>query len=528
MAYRSRLKIAVALIAFTLGACSRPVIPSDQVVIVQEREPLSLNPALDRGAEQTQWGMLLFNYLVKFDDRGRLIADVATGVPTRANGGISRDGKTITYHLRRGVRFADGTPLTARDCVYSIEAIQNPANNVPTRYGYDRIVRAVAPNDTTLVLHLREPFAPLFTVVLAPQGFPILPAHLLASHPNFNHLPFNEQPLGGGPYVVRHWYRGDRIELDANPRYFRGRPRIAHLTIRFVPDPNTAITQLRTREADVFFNDFDLGTVSQLQRISGTTVLLTPVNAVGALIFNTRDATLRDATVRRALVQAIDIPSVVAKTYHGAVRAAGAGGGLFQWAYDPRFPLNTRYDPARAKAILAHRHLHVQLAITTTLPGDSVLGNEIAQDERAAGVDLQLRAYPISYLIAPATLGGPVYGGRFQVVYWQFSNGDDPDVAGLFGCAYVAPHGYNISRFCDPQLDRLLEFARSTYDRAQRTRAYVSVQRVLTQRLPMALLYRRRMIDAYDARVGGISGSVSSIFWDVGSWYVKPARSPVH
>ncbi len=528
MAYVSRLPIVGVLILFALGACSRAVIPSDHIVIVQEREPLSLNPALERGAVQTQWGMLLFNYLVKFDDRGRLIGDIATAVPTRANGGISRDGKTIIYHLRPGVRFADGTPLTAHDCVYSIEAIQNPANDVPTRYGYDRILRATAPNDTTLVLQLREPFAPLFTVVLAPQGFPILPAHLLASHPNFNHLAFNERPLGGGPYVVRRWYRGDRVELDANPLYFGGRPRIAHLTIRFIPDPNSAITQMRTHEADVFFNDFDLGTVSQLESIPHTTVLLTPVNAVGALIFNTRDTTLRDAAVRRALIQAIDIPSLVTKTYHGAVRSSGAGGGLFQWAYDPRFPLNAPYAPAAARAVLAPRRLHVQLAITTTLPGDNVLGSVIAQDERAAGVDLQLHAYPINYLIAPASLGGPVYGGKFQIVYWQFSNGDDPDVAGPFGCAYVAPRGYNISRFCDPQLDRLLLLARSTYDRAQRKLAYVAVQKVLTEQLPMALLYRRRMVDAYGPRVGGITGSVSSIFWNVASWYVKTPSSRSH
>lgn len=525
--YVSRLRI-VGVFLIALSACSRAAIPSDRVVIVQETEPRSLNPALDRGAVQTQWGMLVFNYLVKFDDRGHLIGDVAVAVPSVANGGISRDGKTITYRLRPGVRFSDGAPLTARDCVYSIEAIQNPANNVPTRYGYDRIVRADAPNDTTLVLHLRAPFAPLLTTVLAPQGFPILPAHLLASHPNFNHLPFDEHPIGGGPYVVRRWYHGDHIELDANPLYFGGKPRIAHLTIRFIGDPDSAIAELRTHEADVFFNDYDLGTVPLLESIPNTTVLLTPVNAVGALIFNTRDPDLHDPAVRRAFVQAIDIPTLVAKTYRGTVHARDAGGGLFQWAYDPQYPLNVPYAPVAARAALAHRHLHVQLAITTTLPGDNVLGNVIARDERAAGVDLQLRAYPINYLIAPASLGGPVYGGKFQLVYWQFSNGDDPDVADQFGCAYVAPRGYNITRFCDPRLDRLMQLARTTYDVAQRKRAYVAVQKMLSEQLPMALLYRRRMIDAYGPRIGGITGSVSSIFWNVGSWYVKAPPSRPH
>ena len=153
--------------------------------IAQQREPLSLNPALENGASSTEWGFLLFSYLVKYDENGNLIGDVATQVPTLQNGGISRDGLTVTYHLRKGVRFADGVPLTAHDCVWTIDAINNPANNVQSRYGYDRIAKAEAPNDYTLVLHLKHPFAPLLTLVLAPQGFPVLPRHLLAKYPDF-------------------------------------------------------------------------------------------------------------------------------------------------------------------------------------------------------------------------------------------------------------------------------------------------------------------------------------------------------
>ncbi len=153
------------------------------------------------------------------------------------NGGISRDGRTITYHLRSGLRFADGVAVTAADCVWSIAAINNPRNNVQSRYGYDRIIHADAPNDKTLVLRLRAPFAPLLTLVLAPQGFPILPAHLLARYPDFNHLAFNAQPIGSGPYVVVNWQHGDRVEMRVNPYYGGEKPHIAHLTIRFVPDP---------------------------------------------------------------------------------------------------------------------------------------------------------------------------------------------------------------------------------------------------------------------------------------------------
>src|SRR6202044_997179 len=114
-----------------------------------------------------------------------------------------------------------------------------------------------ARGDTTLVLHLKRPFAPLLTLVEAPEGFPILPAHLLAGLPDFNKIAFNSQPIGGGPYVVTRWLRGDRVEMRANPHYWRGKPKIDRLTIRFVADPQTAINLLRTRELDGYFNEQD-------------------------------------------------------------------------------------------------------------------------------------------------------------------------------------------------------------------------------------------------------------------------------
>ena len=522
-----------ALLLAALAACSRPGASGDTVTIVQQREPMSLNAALENGASSTELGLLLFNYLLKWDDRGRLVGDVATAVPTRANGGVSADGKTIVYHLRSDVKFADGTPLTARDCVYSIEAVLNPRNNVQTRYGYDRVARATAPNDTTLVLHLREPFAPIFTLVLAPQGFPILPAHLLANLPDFNHAPFNERPIGGGPYVVRQWTHGDRITLDANPYYFRGKPAIPHLVVRFVAEPNTSINQLRTGEADVFFNDEDTGNLPILESLSNVRVLRTPVNAVGALIYNTQDPVTSDPRVRRALTQALDIPELVAKTYRGAVDARDAGRGLFEWAYRSAYPLTAPHDPEAAMRLLDGAgwrsgadgirtkngtRLSVQLVIQAKTPGDEILGSAIQQEARAAGAEVTLKAFNVTQFVAPAQSGGPVYGGKFQMALYPFVNGDDPDTTDQFACRNVPPHGYNKSRYCDPALDALLAQARSTYDEPVRAKIYAQIQARLSRDLPIVLLYQRREVDALSTRITGASGSVSTVFWNAGAW----------
>jgi peptide/nickel transport system substrate-binding protein len=479
---------------------------------------MALNPALENGQSSTEWGLLLFSYLVKYDDRGRLIGDVATQAPTLENGGISKDGLTVTYHLRKGVRFADGTPLTASDCVWSINAINDKANNVQSRYGYDRIASAQAPDDSTLVLHLKEPFAPLLTLVLAPQGFPILPRHLLAKYPDFNHIDFDSRPVGSGPYVVDRWIRGDRVVMHANRYYFKGKPQIDRLTIRFVPDAQTAANLLQTHEIQGYFNEQDYSQYPLLKKIPGYRVLATPVSGVGALILNTQSAAMRDKGVRHAVAQAIDISSVVRKAYRGAVDSEHPGQGLFFWAYDPHAYPDVPYDPDAARRVLEGRNLDIQLIIQAATPGDAIVANSVVQYERAAGVHATIKQFNISQFVAPANEGGPVYGGKFDMALYPFVNGDDPDTTDQFACANVPPNGYNKSRICDPRIDALLKAGRSTFDAGKRKAIYARLQRLLYEQLPIVLIYQRREVDAFTIRLQGETASTDSIFWNVGSW----------
>ncbi len=516
------LALLLAALSF-LTACSGQQAQNTRaaLTIAQQREPMSLNPALENGQSSTEWGFLLFSYLVKYDDRGRLVGDVATQAPTLQNGGISKDGLTVTYHLRKGVRFADGTALTARDCVWSIDAINNRANNVQSRYGYDRIALAQAPNDTTLVLHLKEPFAPLLTLVLAPQGFPILPKHLLAKYPDFNHLAFDAQPIGSGPYVVERWIRGDRVVMHANPRYYKGKPKIDRLTIRFVPDPQTATNLLQTHEIHGYFNEQDYSQYPLLKRIPGYRVLEIPVSGVGSIIFNTQSPGLREARVRHAVAEAIDISSVVRKAYRGAVGSAHAARGLFFDAYDPRAYPDIPYDPAAARRALAGRNLDLQLIVQAATPGDAIVANSVVQYERAVGIRATIKQFNITQFVAPASEGGPVYGGKFDMALYPFVNGDDPDTTDQFACANVPPHGYNKSRICDPRIDALLRAGRSTFDPGKRKAIYARLESLLYQELPIVLIYQRREIDAFTTRLHGETGSTDSIFWNVGGWYLS-------
>lgn len=529
----------VLLLAATLTMCSHgnPTSRRHTLIIDQQREPNSLNVALENGTNTMEWGELLYSFMVKYDDRGTLIGDAATTVPSLANGGISRDGRTIVYHMRHNLRFSDGVALTSADCAFSVAAILNPNNNVQSRYGYDVISSVSTPDRYTCVLHLKRPFAPLLTLVFAPQGFPLLPKHLLARYPNFNQLPFGDRPIGSGPYRVVRWRRGDAVEMEPNSYYYAGAPKIAHLIVRFVPNSTTAIDQLRTGEADALFNDENRGDAEITTKLPNYRTVATPLNAVGALIFNTADPLTADARVRTAIARAIDIRTLVNKTYRGSMDGRAAGRGLFVWAYDPRAYPDIPYDPAGAQRLLdaagwlrgpdgvrskGGRRLSLLLVIQANTPGDEEIGSEITQYERAVGVDVYLKEYNATEFVAPVSQDGPVYSGHFQMALYPFLNGDDPDTTDQFACANVPPRGYNKSRICDPAIDVLLQRGRSTFDPAIRKAIYKQLQARLYAELPIVLLYQGRQINTFTNRLQHESGSLSSPFWNAAAWTLKP------
>ncbi len=233
------------------AGCTRPSQQNNAQVfiIAQASEPRTLDPLLNTGYTAEEVGALVYSYLVRIDSRGQLEADLAQRVPSTANGDISRDGKTIVYHLRHGVRWQDGSPFTAGDVVATFRAVMNARTPVPTRLGYDQVTSIRALDATTLQVRLRERFAPFLTYFFETETYPILPSHLLAHISSLAGSAFDAAPIGTGPFRVREWRRGDHVELEANESYYAGPPELRRLRIEFVPNPQTIVLRLQTGEA---------------------------------------------------------------------------------------------------------------------------------------------------------------------------------------------------------------------------------------------------------------------------------------
>ena len=199
-------------------------------------------------------------------------------ITTQANGGISRDGKTIVWHLRSGVRWSDGAPFDADDVVFTVKAILNPANDEEQgTAGWDRIARMDEPDKHTVVFHLKAPYGsylPLFFGTAADEPC-ILPKHILGSLPTINDAPFNRKPVGIGPFRVVAWKHGDAIELEANPYYWRGKPKLTRITYKLLPSQETLMQQIQTGEVDLW-PLMPPSYTARLQQVPNVHVLLEP------------------------------------------------------------------------------------------------------------------------------------------------------------------------------------------------------------------------------------------------------------
>jgi peptide/nickel transport system substrate-binding protein len=493
----------------------------------------NLNPLLSGGAATTDLAQFLFDGLIRFDDRGEPIPDAATAVPTQANGGISADGKTITYHLRSDVRFADGVPLTADDVVFTFEQDVNPRNNVPYHFPYDQAQSVVAKDAHTVIVRLRTPSAPFVSEFFrcGDQGA-ILPKHLLAGKPDLNQDPFNLKPVGSGPYVVERYEPNQTIEMVPNPHWFGGTPGLARITYRIIPSENTLLIALRTHEIDFYFSAPEQQ-YRELRTIAGVATSAVPSSQYEMVAFNARSPILADLRVRRAAAHAIDWKTLAQATYLDVDLADW--GDLFprSWAYTAQ-PDPTPYDPVRARMLLdaagwkigpdgirVKDGKRLELGITTVAGVTTRQNAEVAiqQQLHAVGIDLLVRNAPANLLFAPYGAGGLLATGKYDLGIYAWTKNPDPDDSQTVGPDYLPPHGANYSGIADAELGRLQQRANATYDRAQRKALYAQVERRLGEILPMHTIVWRANVNAWNDDLHGVRPAQAvSDFWNVGSW----------
>lgn len=531
---------ALAAALVLLAACTKtggtgaPTSTSGGVLrVANYAEPTSLNPLLISNTAENFIASLAFDPLVTLDDKGNQVPDLAAQVPTLQNGGISKDGLSIRYHLRRNVKWQDGAPFTSADVKFSWQAVMNPNNNVVERRGYDQVASVDTPDAYTVVFHLKHPFAPFVDTVFGESDDPfrIVPKHLLAQYPDINRVAYNTQPIGTGAFRVVRWVHGDHVELAANPNYFRGKPRLAGINVYYIPDENTRIAELRSHQTDLVV-DVGPSPYAQLQGVDGVKTILVKAPSYDSIDFNMSRPPLDDIRVRQALVDALDESRMVRDVEHGTAAVAASDLSDFYWAFD-RGLKPAPYDPKAAAELLDRagwtvgkggmrykngEPLSLQMVYGQGSDAARQIGVHVQADLHQVGVDVQIKTYTYQMLYATKAQGGILNNGKYDLALWAWVAGADPDDSSQWMCDMVPPAGNNITHYCNKQFDVYEQQALATFDRTKRTAAYAHTQALLLQDAVAAFAFYQRLRYAFTPNLQNFRPNGPSEGWNAFDW----------
>lgn len=498
-----------------------------QLIYGSQYEPNTLNPYLSDMLACAELSRIIFSGLFIMDDKGNWIADLAREVPTIANGGISPDGLTVTYHLKNNILWHDGAPFTARDVVFTWQAIQKIPDKILSKEGYNRIAEITAPDAHTVVLRFREVYAPFLKL------FPyILPEHLAAKYNDITKAEFNRAPVGTGPFVFKKWTVADSIVLEANRRYYKGKPKLDSLVYKFVPDQKILLAQLKSEQIHLSSN-MSINQIEQVKAISNVKSVVSSSMVWEHLDLNLDNPLFKDVKVRQAIKYAIDRKAIVEKVLRNNAFITNTDQWAFSWANNPDKKLSGR-DISHVQQLLTqagwkegsdgiYQKDGKKLSFTVaTTAGDNLRSNvvqAIAQQLKDAGINVEVQFYDSQRFFTEV-----LRYRNFEVAMFAWVAGVDPDNSILWHSKNVPSiyNGYagkNYSGWKNPNVDLLLSQAQ-TVDLDKRRQLYFAVQDFMTAECPSIPLF-------YYANLNAVSNSIVNFkpnptlysnFWNVWEW----------
>lgn len=484
---------AVTLL-LTVYGCSRPVEPAsdakggDGVLRLSlPGEPRTLNPNV---APLDEYALLvtqnLFSRLVTRADDSGVLPELAERWTESA------DGLTYTFYIRKGVRFHDGTPLTAEDVRTTFARIAESSNTDVAQH----IASVEAPDPTTVHVRLKAPWA-AFIPSIAWYGVSILPSHVYASAP-WKDNPANTKPIGSGPFKLKTWEPGRRIVLEKNRDFFGQGPYVDELDYAIVPSTADGVELLLEGQVDFVVGRPPPTMVRQLTRTPGLRVTMAPGDGRSYLAFNLRRQPFADRRLRRAVNLALDRRGLVDDVLSGlGSPAVGFYTPAVAWAYNAEARVPNR-DPAEAGRIVNElKPAVVRFAFPATPDAKPTpMGTAIVKQLEAVGFRIQTVPIP------PAQYLPRLLTGRdFDMVILSGGHGPDPDsMTSRFGSA----GSLQVMGYANAELDRVLDRGRSLIDPAARAAEYYRAQAILAEDLPIAPLFESMRIAVHRDGLRGV------------------------
>jgi peptide/nickel transport system substrate-binding protein len=497
VAQRLSLVLLVVMLLAT-GCRSRQRDPSTVVFLI-ESSPANLDPRIGTDGQSEHIDELIFDGLVARDRSFHF-------TPALAESWDQPDPLTLIFHLRSGVRFHDGRPMTARDVAFSINSMRDGTVISPKGATYASIATIETPDARTVILHLKTPDNFLLTN---------LSTGAMGVMPDGSGREFWRHPMGTGPFRFVSQQIDQDVVLERNPLSWSVVPEIARVRFAVVPDAITEALELEKGSGDVAVNSLPMDALPVLEQRPNLRVDDGPGTQLQYLAFNVRDPLLSDARVRQAIACAIDRNLLIKTLMAGHARPANSLLPVEHWAWADDGP-HFDYDPRRAERLLDEAGyprkadgVRLRLTMKTSSVEDVRLLSAVLQQQLArAGVALDLRSFEF------ATFYSDVMRGAFQLYSLRWIGGNEqPEIFSYaFSTARFSPKGANRGHYSNPQLDALLDDAAQSPDQQRRRSDYVEAQQILARDLPAINLWYRDTVVVHNRRLTHIVPTPSGSF----------------
>jgi peptide/nickel transport system substrate-binding protein len=484
-----RLLALAALLVLAGCRASQPA--PDTVVFLIESSPADLDPRVGTDAQSQRIDALLFDGLVARD------ASFQFG-PALADRWQQPNPQTLVFHIRSGVRFQDGHPLTARDVVWTIDSMIHPASSgaiiSPKAAAFTSVDTVSAPDDLTVVFHLKR--ADNFLLTNLSTG-------AIGIVPEGSGRDFWQHPVGTGPFKFVSQQIDQDVLVERNPFSWAVQPKLNRIRFSVVPDAITESLELEKGSGDVAVNSLPMDALPVLAAHPNLQLEETGGTEIQYLGFNLLDPLLKDVRVRQAIACAIDRGLIIQTLMLNHARPASSLLPTSHWAWSGDVA-QYDFDPSRARRLLDEAGHSpgadgVRFHLTMKTSNDEsarLLGAVLQQQLASVGIGLDLRSSEY------ATFYSDVTRGAFQMYSLRWIGIVQPDIFSYaFSTASFTPKGANRGHYSNPRFDVLLEDAAASQDMSRRRAEYVEAQQILARDLPAINLWYRDTIVVHNRRL---------------------------
>ncbi len=459
--------------------------------MIIESSPTNLDPRVGLDAQSERIDALLFDDLFTRDEH----LNVQPGLVERWE---MPDPETYIFHLRSGVEFHDGRPLTSRDVKWTFDSLLQGKILSTKAAAYRFVDRIEAPDPATVIFHLKEPDAPLLwnlsdgAIGIVPYGS----GGEISAH-----------PIGSGPFRFVSAQQDKNVIIERNDAYWGAKPKLERVRFDVVPDTTTRALELRKGSADVAINSLTEDMVLTVAHEPRLEVMHAPGTRLAYMAFNMRDPILKDVRVRQAIAYSIDRRPVIHYLLRDFARPADSILPPESWAYSSNAAA-LKFDPQGARQLLdaagypATNGIRFHLTMkTSTEESTRLLAAVLQQQFRNVGIALDIRTLEF------ATFFSDVTRGAFQVHSLRWIGGnEDPDIFEyVFDSERFTPKGANRTFYSNPRVDALIDQARREPDQSVRKKLYAEIQRVLANDVPSINLWYFDNVLVHSKRVKNIA-----------------------